>query len=94
MTLFLCCTILMFCFINYFERKNFNKLVLETKKIMNEIKKEEAKKIELSKQKNIYNNDGYIEKTARQKLGMIKSDEIIFYIEDALDLNQKCDGEN
>ena len=47
----------------------------------------------MRKQKNVYNNDGYVEKIARQKLGMIKSDEIVFYIEDALELNQKCDGE-
>ena len=62
-------------------------------KITNEIKKEKAKKVKLRKQKNVYNNDGYVEKIARQKLGMIKSDEIVFYIEDALELNQKCDGE-
>lgn len=83
----------MFCFINYFERKSYNKLALEAKKITNEIKKEKAKKVKLRKQKNVYNNDGYVEKIARQKLGMIKSDEIVFYIEDALELNQKCDGE-
>ena len=91
--LFLCCVILMFCFINYAERKNYNKLSFEAKKIMYDIKTEKAKKSDLSRQKNIYNSDSYVEKIARQKLGMIKSDEIVFYVESDLELNEKNDGE-
>lgn len=45
----------------------------------NKIKDEEELNKELKKENEYKNSDEYIEKIARDKLGMVKSNEIIFY---------------
>lgn len=48
-------------------------------KVMNsKIEEEQTINKELQKQKELINSDEYIEKMAREKLGMIKSDEKVF----------------
>lgn len=89
MPLFLCFIILAFALINYFEYKNYEKMDLEAKKIMYDIKKEKNKKRELEKQMNLCQAKNYIEKRARRELGFIKSDEIVFYMENGLEKNNE-----
>ncbi len=51
---------------------------LELNKIENKIGEEEKLKNELSIEKEMIQSDEYIEKVAREKLGMVKKDERIF----------------
>ena len=51
---------------------------LELNKIENKISEEEKLKNELSIEKEMIQSDKYIEKVAREKLGMVKKDERIF----------------
>ncbi|MDE6182254.1 MAG: septum formation initiator family protein, partial [Eubacteriales bacterium] len=48
-------------------------------KLNNKIKEEKKINDELRKQSEYKNSEEYIEKLARDKLGMVKSNEIIFY---------------
>lgn len=45
----------------------------------NQIEEQNSLQEELTKQNEYKNSDEYIEKLAREKLGMVKSDEIVFY---------------
>ena len=54
--------------------KNLEKIKIENK-IQDEMKVNE----ELEKEKEIINSDEYIEKVAREKLGMVKEDDKVFY---------------
>lgn len=51
---------------------------LEKSKIESKIKEETKVNEELKKEKEMINNDEYIEKVAREKLGMVKKDERVF----------------
>ena len=93
MPLFLCFVILMFALINYFEYKNYEKMDFEAKKIVYDIKKEKNKKVELERQMNLCQAKNYIEARARQELGFIKSNEIIFYVDNNFKKNKKSNYE-
>ncbi len=67
-----------FVFLNYIQYKNYRKLNNQANQILNDIQKENDKQKKLQSQIKSYDSDEYIEKTAREKLGFIKSNEIIF----------------
>lgn len=67
-----------FFFINYIQYKNYKQLNNEANKILNDIQKENNRHKKLQSQIKSYNSDEYIEQIAREKLGLIKSDEVIF----------------
>ncbi|MCX7922222.1 MAG: septum formation initiator family protein [Clostridia bacterium] len=73
----------------YFGYEAFNQqIVLNSKRneldnIQKKIADEEKLNKDLTKQKDIMNSDEYIEKVAREKLGMVKSGEKVF-----VDVNQ------
>ena len=77
--LLLICSV--FGLIYYAQYKNYCLLNNKSNKILSDIKKESNLKKKLKKQIKSYDNDEYIEKIARDKLGLIKSDEIVFYYE-------------
>jgi len=51
---------------------------LEVEKIQEKVKQETLVNKELNKQKEMINSDEYIEKVAREKLGMVKKGERVF----------------
>jgi len=68
-----------FATVNYVKYKNYKKINDQAKKILTEIEKENLRHEKLQAQIKSYDSDEYVEKTAREKLGLIKSDEIVFY---------------
>lgn len=60
------------------QQKLLNAKSLEMSKIENKIKEETKANEELKNEKEIINSDEYIEKVAREKLGMVKEDERVF----------------
>ena len=68
-----------FGLVYYVQYKNYCALNNKADKILTDIKKENAREKKLKKQIKSYDNNDYIEKIARDKLGLVKSDEIIFY---------------
>ncbi len=43
-----------------------------------QLSEEQARSIELEKQQEYYTSDSYIEKVAREQLGLVKPDEVVF----------------
>lgn len=68
-----------FVFVNYVQYLRYKNLDEHAKQILDEVNKEDDRQKQLNEQIKSYDNDQYIEKVAREKLGMVKSDEIIFY---------------
>lgn len=60
------------------QQKLLNAKDLEMSKIEDKIKEETKTNEELKKEKEMINSDEYIEKVARDKLGMVKKDERVF----------------
>ena len=60
------------------QQKVINSKEMELKNIQEKIKAEEKLNAELKKQKEMINSDEYIEKVAREKLGMVKKNEKVF----------------
>ena len=56
----------------------FHKLKQEDAAVMAEIKQEQEKNIQHKNDKEYYNSDEYIEQTAREQLGMVKSNEVLY----------------
>lgn len=75
-------SVVMFVIINYVKYNDYRKINILVDSILADIKKEKDYKKQLENQIKFYDNDSYIEKTAREKLGLVKSDEIIFCQED------------
>lgn len=46
--------------------------------VASQIQLEQDKKLELEERKKYYNSDGYIEQIAKEQLGMIKPNEILY----------------
>lgn len=67
-----------FCFVMLNKYKSYKSLDIELEKINKEIEIEQAHSQNLKQQLNSYEDDEYIERVARNQLGMIKSDEIVF----------------
>ena len=64
--------------INYIYQKNiYNELVEVENQIIQQINEETEKNIKYKSEKDYYKSDAYIEKVAREQLGLIKSDELI-----------------
>ena len=81
-SLMLILSVVMFGIINYVKYKDYKKINVLVDNILDDIKKEKDYKKQLENQIKFYDNDSYIEKTAREKLGLVKSDEVIFCQED------------
>lgn len=56
----------------------YQRLQEEQAAIQSEIEAEQARKIEFEQQQKYYNSDAYIEQMARDNLGMIKPNEILY----------------
>lgn len=53
-------------------------LVAERTEIQSQIEAENRRQIDLSSQKHYYESDSYIEEVAREKLGFVKPNDVIF----------------
>ncbi len=62
----------------YNQMKGYAKLKQEESQIEQMIEEEREKGIELANKKEYYKSDAYIEKIAREQLGLIKPDEVLF----------------
>lgn len=60
------------------QQKLIDTKTLESSRIENKIKEEAKTNEELKKEKKIINSDEYVEKVARDKLGMVKKNERVF----------------
>ena len=81
-SLILIFSVVMFAIINYVKYKDYQKISSLACDILDDIKKQNDYKKQLENQIKFYDDDSYIEKTAREKLGLVKSDEIIFCQDD------------
>ena len=55
-----------------------NELLEEKAALQNEIDAEQERKIEFEKRQDYYNSDVYIEQMAREYLGMVKPNEVLY----------------
>ena len=62
----------------FIQLNNLNQLKAQAANIVNEIEQKKEENIKLKDDKEYYNSDSYIEKIAREQLGLIKSDEMVF----------------
>ncbi len=53
-------------------------LKAEEATLQEQLAEEQARSIELEKQQEYYTSDSYIEKVAREQLGLVKPDEVVF----------------
>lgn len=60
------------------QAKAFDQIKQERLSIASQIKEEQQKQIEYEKRKEYYNSDSYIEQIAREQLGMIKPNEVLY----------------
>lgn len=56
----------------------YQQVKAERELVMADISKEEEKKLEFENQKEYYNSDSYIEQIAREQLGMVKPNEMLY----------------
>jgi len=76
--------ILVIIFLAYFaylavgQQKTINFKEMQLKKVESKIDEEKKKNDELKKEKDLLDTDEYVEKTAREKLGMVKKGERVF----------------
>jgi cell division protein FtsL len=69
---------LYFSYIAVSQQKLINAKSIELSKLEEKIKEEEEQNEELKKEKEIIQTDEYIEKIAREKLGMVKKNERVY----------------
>ena len=62
----------------YNQNQTLNALKKEETVILQQIEKEKEKQLELQSRQNYYESDEYIEKVAREQLGLVKSGELVF----------------
>ena len=67
----------------YMQTRLYNEYALEEKRLETELAKERGDLNILLKEKENYLSDSYVEKIAREKLGLVRQDEIVF-INDAV----------
>ncbi len=72
--------ILVFAGVFYTGAKTISAIELEKQQVQKEIDKCRSSISELEKEKNLLETDAYVEKIARDELGLIKENEIIFKI--------------
>lgn len=68
-----------FGFFNYIQYLNYKRVCAQADEILSQIEKENERHKKLQEQIKTYDSDEYVEHIARTQLGMVKSDEIIFY---------------
>ena len=61
----------------FYQNEKYNELLKEDQAIQAQIEVEKEKNINYKSQQEYYKSDAYIEKIAREQLGLIKSDEIL-----------------
>lgn len=79
--LFMFCMILFFGTISFgllHQYREYNRLKEEKIEVLAQIQQEKEKKIEYENNKDYYKSDAYIEKVAREQLGFIKPNEVLF----------------
>ncbi len=69
---------LYFAYVAVDQQKQFHAKNLEMARMENKIREETKVNEELKKEKEMINSDEYIEKVAREKLGMVKRDERVY----------------
>ena len=60
------------------QANRFQELLVEKAALQNEIDAEQERKIEFEKRQDYYNSDVYIEQMAREYLGMVKPNEVLY----------------
>ena len=64
---------------NFFMQVNtYQDLKAQEEQLKQEIEEEKQKTIELETQREYYNSEAYVEKVAREQLGLIKPDEVLY----------------
>lgn len=65
--------------INFVMQVNqYNNLKRDQNRLLQQIEEQQQEKIKLSSWKDYYQSDAYLEKVAREQLGLVKSNEILF----------------
>ncbi len=59
------------------QMEKYNNLQREAAELSQQIAEEEKKLADFEKKKEYYNSDSYIEQIAREKLGLVKSNEVL-----------------
>ncbi len=62
----------------YTQSNTLKTLKAEEAKLLSKLEEEENRKIQLLTRQDYYKSDSYIEQMAREQLGFIKADEIVF----------------
>ncbi len=60
------------------QANRYQELLEEKAALQNEIDAEQERKIEFEKRQDYYNSDVYIEQMAREYLGMVKPNEVLY----------------
>ncbi|WP_352399698.1 septum formation initiator family protein [Anaerotignum sp.] len=60
------------------QAKAYDQIKQERMEIASQIKQEQEKQLEFEKRKEYYNSDSYIEQIAREQLGMVKPNEVLY----------------
>ena len=62
----------------YWQMQEYRALQKEAAELEQQIAQEQEKALDFEAQKEYYNSDSYIEQIAREKLGLVKSNEILY----------------
>lgn len=62
----------------YWQMQEYQALQREAAELEQQIAQEQEKALDFEAQKEYYNSDSYIEQIAREKLGLVKSNEILY----------------
>lgn len=62
----------------FWQYQNYLELTAEYEQLDKQIAQEQSKQHDFQSQKEYYHSDAYIEKIAREKLGLVKSNEIVY----------------
>lgn len=62
----------------YWQMQEYRALQKEAAELEQQIAQEQEKTLDFEAQKEYYNSDSYIEQIAREKLGLVKSNEILY----------------
>lgn len=62
----------------YWQMQEYRALLKEAAELEQQIAQEQEKALDFEAQKEYYNSDSYIEQIAREQLGLVKSNEILY----------------
>lgn len=74
MTVFICAV----SFSIVCQARNFEQIKQQQMILSSQIQAQEEKKLEFENRKEYYNSDGYIEQIAREQLGLVKPNEVLY----------------